>query len=48
MPVIGLHLGMTGELRVEKPDYSPCRRSTIISVLRQAKRALVWFEDPRG
>ena len=41
---IGLHLGMTGELRVEKPDYSPAKHDHL--VLRQAKRALV-FEDAR-
>jgi len=41
---IGLHLGMTGELRVEKPDYAPAKHDHLL--LRQAKRALV-FEDAR-
>ncbi len=41
---LGLHLGMTGKLRVEKPDYSPAKHDHL--VLRQAKRALV-FEDAR-
>ncbi len=41
---LGLHLGMTGELRVEKADFSPAKHDHL--VLRQAKRALV-FEDPR-
>ena len=41
---LGLHLGMTGELRVEKPDYAAARHDHLI--LRQAKHALV-FEDPR-
>ncbi len=41
---IGLHLGMTGELRVEKPDFSPAKHDHLI--LRQEKRSLV-FEDPR-
>jgi formamidopyrimidine-DNA glycosylase len=41
---IGLHLGMTGELRIEKPDYSPAKHDHL--VLKQAKRALV-FEDAR-
>ncbi len=41
---IGLHLGMTGELRAEEPDYSPAKHDHL--VLRQAKHALV-FEDPR-
>jgi len=41
---IGLHLGMTGELRAEKDDYSPAKHDHL--VLRQAKRALV-FEDAR-
>jgi formamidopyrimidine-DNA glycosylase len=41
---LGLHLGMTGELRVEKPDFSPAKHDHL--VLRQAKRALV-FEDAR-
>src|SRR5580698_6047626 len=37
---IGLHLGMTGELRVEKADYSPAKHDHL--VLKQAKRALVF------
>jgi formamidopyrimidine-DNA glycosylase len=41
---IGLHLGMTGELRVEKPDYSPAKHDHL--VLLQTKRTLV-FEDAR-
>jgi formamidopyrimidine-DNA glycosylase len=41
---LGLHLGMTGELRVEKPDFSPAKHDHL--VLRQAKHALV-FEDAR-
>ena len=41
---IGLHLGMTGELRVEKADYSPAKHDHL--VLMQEKRALV-FEDAR-
>jgi formamidopyrimidine-DNA glycosylase len=41
---IGLHLGMTGELRVEKPDYAAAKHDHLI--LRQAKRVLV-FEDAR-
>ncbi|MEI9998053.1 MAG: DNA-formamidopyrimidine glycosylase family protein [Verrucomicrobiota bacterium] len=41
---LGLHLGMTGELRVEKPDFAPGKHDHL--VLRQARRALV-FEDAR-
>jgi formamidopyrimidine-DNA glycosylase len=41
---IGLHLGMTGELRVEPPGYEPAKHDHLVLV--QAKRALV-FEDPR-
>jgi formamidopyrimidine-DNA glycosylase len=41
---IGLHLGMTGELRAEKPGYAAAKHDHL--VLRQAKHALV-FEDPR-
>jgi formamidopyrimidine-DNA glycosylase len=41
---LGLHLGMTGELRLEKPEYSPAKHDHL--VLRQAKRTLV-FEDAR-
>ncbi len=41
---MGVHLGMTGELRVEKPGYAPAKHDHL--VLRQAKRTLV-FEDAR-
>jgi formamidopyrimidine-DNA glycosylase len=41
---LGLHLGMTGELRVEKPKYSFLKYDHLI--LRQSKRSLV-FSDPR-
>ena len=41
---LGLHMGMTGELRVEPPDYQPQRHDHL--VLQQAKRSLV-FTDPR-
>jgi formamidopyrimidine-DNA glycosylase len=41
---LGLHLGMTGELRVEKPDFSPAKHDHL--VFFQDQRALV-FEDPR-
>jgi formamidopyrimidine-DNA glycosylase len=41
---LGLHLGMTGELRAEKPDYPAAKHDHLI--LRQAKHALV-FEDAR-
>ena len=41
---LGLHLGMTGELRVEKPKYSFLKHDHLI--LRQSKRALV-LSDPR-
>jgi formamidopyrimidine-DNA glycosylase len=41
---LGLHLGMTGELRCEKPDYSPAKHDHLL--LRQAQHALV-FEDAR-
>lgn len=41
---IGVHLGMTGELRLEKPDFEPAKHDHL--VLRQKKHALV-FEDPR-
>lgn len=41
---LGVHLGMTGELRLEKPDFEPAKHDHL--VLRQAKHALV-FEDPR-
>lgn len=41
---LGLHLGMTGELRVESADYEPRKHDHL--VLQQAKRSLV-FSDPR-
>jgi formamidopyrimidine-DNA glycosylase len=41
---LGLHLGMTGELRVEAPRFVPGRHDHL--VLRQDARALV-FHDPR-
>ncbi len=41
---LGVHLGMTGELRVEPPAYPPGRHDHL--VLRQRPRALV-FTDPR-
>jgi len=41
---LGLHLGMTGKLRVESPDFKPAKHDHL--VLRQAKQALV-FEDAR-
>ena len=41
---LGLHLGMTGKLVVEKADFSPGKHDHL--VLRQAKRALV-FQDAR-
>lgn len=41
---LGLHLGMTGELRVEPPAYPAGRHDHL--VLRQRERALV-FADPR-
>jgi formamidopyrimidine-DNA glycosylase len=41
---LGVHLGMTGELRVEPPHFQPGKHDHL--VLRQAKNALV-FEDPR-
>ena len=41
---LGVHLGMSGELRVERPDYAPGRHDHL--VLRQQRRALV-FNDPR-
>ena len=41
---LGLHLGMTGELRVEPPDFPPSRHDHL--VLLQAERSLV-FTDPR-
>jgi formamidopyrimidine-DNA glycosylase len=41
---LGLHLGMTGQLRVEKPDFTPAKHDHL--VLRQKKQALV-FQDAR-
>ena len=41
---LGIHLGMSGELRVEPPGYAPAKHDHL--VLRQVKRALV-FNDPR-
>ena len=41
---LGLHMGMTGELRVEPPDYKPQKHDHL--VLQQAKRSLI-FTDPR-
>jgi len=41
---LGLHLGMTGELRMEPVDYTPVRHDHL--VLHQAKHSLV-FEDAR-
>ena len=41
---LGLHLGMTGELRVEKPKFPFLKYDHLI--LRQSKRSLV-FSDPR-
>lgn len=41
---LGIHLGMTGGLRIEPPGYIPGRHDHL--VLRQAERALV-FSDPR-
>jgi formamidopyrimidine-DNA glycosylase len=41
---LGVHLGMTGELRVEAPEYSPTKHDHLI--LAQKDRQLV-FNDPR-
>ena len=41
---LGLHLGMTGELRVESPDYPPQKHDHLVLV--QKKHTLV-FSDPR-
>ena len=41
---LGIHLGMTGDLRVERHDFAPQKHDHL--VLRQAKRALV-FKDAR-
>jgi len=40
----GIHLGMTGELRLEKPGFAPAKHDHL--VLRQAKHVLV-FQDAR-
>jgi formamidopyrimidine-DNA glycosylase len=42
---LGLHLGMTGELRVEPPDHAPARHDHL--VIEAGEVALV-FHDPRG
>ena len=41
---LGIHLGMSGELRVESPDYTPTKHDHFI--LLQKTRQLV-FNDPR-
>ena len=41
---LGIHLGMSGELRVEAPDYLPAKHDHFILV--QKRRQLV-FNDPR-
>jgi formamidopyrimidine-DNA glycosylase len=41
---LGIHLGMTGQLRLEKPGYPPARHDHL--VLRQKEQALV-FQDAR-
>jgi formamidopyrimidine-DNA glycosylase len=41
---VGIHLGMSGELRVEAPDYPPAKHDHFIVVQKQ--RQLV-FNDPR-
>jgi formamidopyrimidine-DNA glycosylase len=41
---LGIHLGMTGELRIEPPDFAPGKHDHL--VLRQSARSLV-FSDPR-
>ena len=41
---LGIHLGMTGELRLELAGFEPARHDHL--VLHQAKHSLV-FEDPR-
>jgi formamidopyrimidine-DNA glycosylase len=41
---LGVHLGMSGELRVAPPDYAPGKHDHLVLV--QRKRALV-FTDPR-
>jgi formamidopyrimidine-DNA glycosylase len=41
---LGMHLGMSGELRVEPPDYVPAKHDHLVLVQRE--RQLV-FNDPR-
>ena len=41
---LGIHLGMSGELRVEPPEYAPTKHDHFVLV--QQKRQLV-FNDPR-
>lgn len=41
---LGVHLGMTGELRHESPDFSPGKHDHL--VLHQSRQSLV-FSDPR-
>jgi formamidopyrimidine-DNA glycosylase len=41
---LGLHLGMTGELRIEKTDFTPLKHDHL--VLRQKNQLLI-FSDPR-
>jgi formamidopyrimidine-DNA glycosylase len=41
---LGVHLGMTGKMRTEKPSFTPGKHDHL--VLRQKKQALV-FSDPR-
>src|SRR5689334_5872705 len=41
---LGLHLGMTGKLRVEKPQFVPLAHDHL--VLRQKNQTLI-FSDPR-
>jgi len=41
---LGLHLGMTGSLVIEAPDYQPYKHDAL--VLQQSKQCLV-FRDPR-
>jgi len=41
---LGLHLGMTGHLRIERPDFHPTRHDHL--VLRQARHSLI-FQDAR-
>ena len=41
---LGIHLGMTGKLRLEKPRFAPAKHDHL--ALHQAKQTLV-FSDPR-